>query len=80
VDQRRLQKALAPYPVIWPPPNVCDEALHVFARFYLSHSLGIIDALIGQLAVSLDLTLHTFNQKHYAAIPRLQVVQPYSRD
>ncbi len=79
-DQRRLQKALAPYPVIWPPPDVCDEALNVFARFYLSHSLGIIDALIGQLAVSLDLPLHSFNQKHYAAIPRLQVVQPYSRD
>lgn len=79
-DQKRLQKALAPYPVIWPPSDVCDEALNVFARFYLSHSLGIIDALIGQLAISLDLPLHTFNQKHYTAIPRLQVVQPYSRD
>ena len=80
VDQKRLQKALAPYGVIWPPPDVCDEALRVFARFYLSHGLGIIDALIGQLAVSLDLPLHTFNQKHYAAIPRLRVVQPYPRD
>jgi predicted nucleic acid-binding protein len=43
-------------------------------------SLGIINALIGQLALSLDLPLYTFNQEHYAAIPRLQVVQPYSRD
>ena len=79
-DQKRLQKALAPYGVIWPPPDVCDEALKVFARFYLSHSLGIIDALIGQLAVSLDLPLFTFNQKHYAAIAGLRVVQPYARD
>jgi predicted nucleic acid-binding protein len=79
-DQKRLQKALAPFGVIWPPPDVCDEALRVYARFYLSHSLGIIDALIGQLAVSLDLPLHTFNQKHYVAIPRLHMVQPYSRD
>ncbi len=78
-EQRRLQKALAPYAVTWPPPDVCDEALTVFSRFYLSHSLGIIDALIGQLAVSLDLPLHTFNQKHYAAVPRLRVVSPYSR-
>lgn len=79
-DQKRLQKALAPYGVIWPKPDVCDVALSVFARFYLSHSLGILDALIGQLAVSLDLPLYTFNQKHYAAIPGLRVVQPYSKD
>jgi predicted nucleic acid-binding protein len=79
-DQKRLQKALAPYGVIWPPPDVCDAALGVFARFYLSHSLGIIDALIGQLAVSQDLPLFTFNQKHYVTIPGLRVVQPYRKD
>ncbi len=79
-DQKRLQKALAPYGVIWPPPDVCDTALGVFARFYLSHGLGIIDALIGQLAVSLDSPLHTFNQKHYVAIPGLRVIQPYPKD
>ncbi len=51
----------------------------MFARYYLSHGLGIIDALIGQMAASLDLPLHTFNQKHYAAIPRIRLVQPYPR-
>ncbi len=66
--------------MIWPPPDVCDAALDVFARFYLSHSLGIIDALVGQLDVALDLSLYTFNQKHYATIPGLHVVQPYAKD
>jgi predicted nucleic acid-binding protein len=47
---------------------------------YLSHGHGIIDALIGQLADSLDLTLHTVNQKHYVAIPGLCVLQPYPKD
>jgi predicted nucleic acid-binding protein len=78
-EQKRLQKALAPYGVIWPAADVCDLALAVFARFYLSHSLGIIDALIGQLAVSLDLPLYSFNQKHYLAIPGLRVIQPYPK-
>lgn len=53
--------------------------LSVFARYYLSHNLGIIDALIGQMAVSLDLPLHTFNQKHYETIPNLKLIQPYRK-
>jgi hypothetical protein len=48
--------------------------------FDLSHGLGIIDALSGQLAVSLDLLLHTFNQKHYVTNPGLRMVQPYPKD
>ena len=51
----------------------------VFASAHLSHSLGILDALIGQTAVAVHLPLYTFNQKHYAAVPRLQTVQPYNK-
>ena len=54
-----------------------DLALSLFTRYHLSHHLGIIDVLIAQLALSLDLPLHTFNQKHYAAIPGLELAQPY---
>ena len=76
-EQKRLQKALAPYRVVWPQPEVCDAALNAFSRFYLSHGLGIMDALIGQLAVALDVPLCSFNQKHYGAIPGLRTMQPY---
>jgi hypothetical protein len=78
-EQRRMQRELMEYSIIWPSPEICDEAVAMFAQYYLSHNLGIIDALIGQLAVSLDLPLHTFNHKHYAAIPKLKLAQPYSR-
>lgn len=78
-ELRRVQKELETYAVIWPSPEICDAALSVFARFYLSHNLGIMDALIGQLAVALDMPLHTFNQKHYAVIPNLKTLQPYAR-
>jgi predicted nucleic acid-binding protein len=51
----------------------------VFARYHLKHGIGILDTLIGQIAVDLDLPLHTFNQKHYSAIPSLKTIQPYRK-
>jgi hypothetical protein len=39
----------------------------------------MIEALVGQMAVALGLPLHTFNQKHYAAIPGVTTVQPYAK-
>ncbi len=78
-EQARLEKALAPFTVVWPTPGMCDEALTLFGRFFLSHNLGILDVLIGQLAVALDLPLLTFNQKHYAVIPGIQLAQPYPK-
>jgi predicted nucleic acid-binding protein len=45
----------------------------------LNHNLGLLDALIGQMAVALNLPLHTFNRKHYASIPDLVMLQPSSK-
>lgn len=79
LEQEKVEKTLTPYSVAWPSSKTCDEALSVFSRFHLSHSLGLLDALIGEAAVALNLPLHTFNQKHYAAIPNLKTVQPYAK-
>jgi len=79
VEQAKTQKTLKRYDIAWPSPDTCEAALAVFAQFHLSHGIGIIDALIGQMAVALDVPLYTFNQKHYAAIPDLKIVQPYSQ-
>jgi predicted nucleic acid-binding protein len=46
----------------------------VFGRFHLSYNIGVIDALIAQLAVDLDTPLWTFTQKHYAAVPNLRTM------
>ena len=74
-----LESQIREMRVIWPSPDVCDEALIVYAKSRFSHGVGLLDALVGQLAVSLDAPLHTFNQKHYAGVPDLKTVQPYSR-
>jgi predicted nucleic acid-binding protein len=79
IEQKQLERKLERYEIIWPTPEVCDEALSIFSRYHLSHSLGIFDALIGQTSVSLDLPLYTFNQKHYDVIPNLHTIQPYKK-
>jgi len=79
IEQKRLEKKIEIYEIIWPTPEVCDEALLIFSRYHLSHGLGIFDALIGQTAVSLNLPLYTFNQKHYDVIPNLRTVRPYEK-
>ncbi len=79
IEQKRLERKIEIYEIIWPEPEVCDEALSIFSRYHLSHGIGIFDALIGQTAVSLNLPLYTFNQKHYDIIPNLHTMRPYEK-
>lgn len=79
VEQERLQQELAPYGVVWLASADCDEALDVFVEYHLSHSAGLLDVLIGQIAVTWRIPLYTFNQKHYGFIPELQTIQPYEK-
>jgi predicted nucleic acid-binding protein len=78
-EQREIEKILCAYEVAWPSATTCDEALSVFTDYYLSHGLGILDAIIGQMAVTLNIRLCTFNQKHYSMIPNLHTLQPYEK-
>ena len=75
-----LRKKLAQFQVYWPEVDACNQAVELFAQYYLSHQLGIIDVLIGQLAASAKGSLYTFNKKHYAPIPGLKTVQPYRKE
>jgi len=79
-ELEKVKKELEPYAVIWPAPEICDRALSVFFSYHLSHGIGVIDVLIGQMSITLNMPLYTFNQKHYAAIPGIKTVQPYEKD
>lgn len=78
-EQRRMYALLLGRSILWPDAHTCNVAFVFFGSRKLRHGIGMIDALIGQLAVDLALPLNTFNQKHYAAIPDLVTVQPYAR-
>jgi predicted nucleic acid-binding protein len=81
-NKRQVQQVLklvAPLPIVWPTSQDCDRALSNFAKYHVSHSLGLLDALIASCAVGLSATLYTFNTKHYRVVPNLIVEQPYKR-
>lgn len=46
-EQERLQRAIAPYGVIWPKWEDCDRALELFLEYHPSHGAGLLDVLIG---------------------------------
>lgn len=75
-EQAKVEQFLTGFETVWPLPETCEEALEIFARYHLSHKVGLLDALIGQTAVALNLPLHTFNRKHYVAIPNVIVIEP----
>ena len=78
-EHENMERKLKNYDVVWPSVETCNVALSVFSRYHLSHGIGIFDALIGQMAVALNLPLYTFNQKHYYIISSLRTIQPYEK-
>lgn len=76
---QQLRKRLRLFPVYWPTQRDYNRAVATFARGYLSHNLGIFDALIGHSALGLNAVLCTFNVRHYRAIEGLTTEQPYER-
>ena len=79
VEQQRVERTLRPYRLYWPAQADCERAFQDYATYYLSHQLGILDALIAETAVGLGITLATFNERHYRVVPTLQTRQPYAR-
>jgi hypothetical protein len=57
----------------------CATALELFAKLHLSHSLGLLDAVIAATAIGAGASLCTFNVKHFRAVPGLVTVQPYPK-
>ena len=45
-EVRAVQTLVRPLPVVWPSEADCDRALADFTTCYLSHRLGLLDALI----------------------------------
>jgi len=78
-EVRKALKLVAPLQTVWPTEIDCARALSDFAAYHLSHSLGLLDALIAACAVGRSATLYTFNVKHYRPVPGLIIVKPYVR-
>jgi predicted nucleic acid-binding protein len=78
-EQQQLEGFLHPYQRYWPDQLDCARAFEDFSACYLSHGLGILDALIAETALGLGVPLASFNTKHYGVLTALQTIQPYTR-
>ena len=79
IELQKVEKILRSYKLYWSEKTDCERALNDYATSHLSNNLGMIDALIAELAVGLNVQLATFNTKHYRVIKKLQIIQPYQR-
>ncbi|MFN0055538.1 MAG: PIN domain-containing protein [Planctomycetales bacterium] len=70
---------VGPMRIVWINETDCERALNDFARYHLSHGLGLLDALIAACAIAHAATLCTFNVKHFSIVPGLTIDQPYLR-
>ncbi|MBI4631748.1 MAG: type II toxin-antitoxin system VapC family toxin [Chloroflexi bacterium] len=78
-EQRRAESTLRLFVLYWPNAADCAKAFDDFSQYHLSHQIGLLDSLIAATAVGLNVPLATFNQKHYAVVAGLQIIQPYTR-
>jgi predicted nucleic acid-binding protein len=76
-EQQRVEVELQRFTWFWPTAADCQRAYQDFVDYYLSHHLGLLDALIAHTAVGQHQPLATFNVKHYGVITGLQTIQPY---
>jgi predicted nucleic acid-binding protein len=76
-EQRMLKQTLASYRTIWLSNSGCDAALVTYQQVHLANAISVTDMLIARTALELGLALHTFNLKHFNAVPGLQTIQPY---
>jgi predicted nucleic acid-binding protein len=74
-----VQKFLARFALVWPDIDAMTRVGLDYAPLKLSHSLGLMDALIASTAIGVGETLATFNRKHFSTVPGLKTVQPYVR-
>jgi predicted nucleic acid-binding protein len=76
-EQQRVEQFCQPYALSWLTETDCQRALQDFGAYHLSHSLGLLDALIAHTAIGRNEELATFNVKHYGMISGLKTLQPY---
>lgn len=78
-EQQTAERLLGGFRKAWPTVTSLQDSYQTYRQIHLSNAIGIIDVMIGHTAIQFGVPLHTFNQKHFSAIPNVVTVQPYKR-
>jgi predicted nucleic acid-binding protein len=76
-EQQVTAREMRTYRLLILSERISRTALSWYRRFFLSHGVGFLDALIGATAVDHGLSLATLNTKHFTPLPGLRVERPY---
>jgi hypothetical protein len=76
-ERRQALRLISQYPIVPLTENDSIWAQQQHAEFKLSHSVGIIDALIASPAARLAVPIYTLNIKHFAPLPGVTTFKPY---
>jgi len=74
---RAISNALAPFLAIAPESVDADVAEAFFLKHALSDGVGILDCLIGAVALRLQTPIYSFNTKHLGVFENVDVRVPY---
>jgi hypothetical protein len=78
-DRRGCREVLRGCQIAWLDETNGQRALELLIEVRPRVALGAIDALVAQTARAMHTPLHTFNAKHFRAVPDLELIQPYTR-
>src|SRR5215813_10553605 len=76
-EQRLVAREMRQYHLLMLTEAISSTALSWFARFHLSHGVGLLDVLIGATALHQGTTIATLNMKHFTPLPGVRVERPY---
>ncbi|MBI3244021.1 MAG: type II toxin-antitoxin system VapC family toxin [Chloroflexi bacterium] len=76
-EQRRVERELALYSMLWIDEEISKTALGLYRQFHLSHGAGFFDCLIAATAQVHGLQLATLNTRHFAPFPNIEPRRPY---
>ena len=75
----RLREGLTTFVVLPPEPADAAVAEDLFVKHHLSDGPGLLDCLIGALALRLDKPIYTFNLRHLGVFAGVDARIPYER-
>ena len=78
-EVRVMDSVLNACTVYWLNEQSSALALEMFKQIHTKNGIDIIDVFTAFTALQENLPLHTFNQKHFKAIPNLITIQPYKK-
>ena len=76
---RTVEKVLNGCTVYWLSEQSSALALEMFKQIHTKNGIDTMDIFTAYVALQQHLPLHTFNHKHFKAIPNLTTIQPYKK-